>query len=118
VSGRLRALLWLGVLAAPLAWAAHLVAGYEVDESACENGVRTSSVEPTIVAMTVVFGALAVAGGLASLAIVRGVRRGTIDDPRGRVAFMAWSGLAASGLFVVIMVLVAASLVSLDACGR
>jgi hypothetical protein len=118
VSVRLRALLWLAVLAAPVAWAIHLVAGYEVDESACENGVRTSSVEPTIVVLTIVFGALAVAGGLAALMILVRLRRGTIDDPRGRVAFMAWSALAASGLFLVIMVLVAASLVSLDACGR
>jgi hypothetical protein len=111
-------LLWLGVVAAPVAWAVHLVVGYEVDETACENGVRTTSVEPTIVVLTVVLGAAAVAGGLAALTVLRGVRRGTIEDPRGRVAFMAWSGLAASGLFVVIMVLVASALVSLDACGR
>ena len=115
---RYRVLLWAGVLAAPLAWVVHLLVGYELDEAVCATGTGTGKVEPAIAWLTAGLGAVAMFGGVAAVMVALWVRRGAITDPRGRVAFTAWSAAAASLLFLVIMLLVAFALLSLDACGR
>jgi hypothetical protein len=115
---RYRVLLWAGVLAAPLAWVVHLFVGYEIDEAVCANGTGTDKVESAIAWLTAGLGTVAVLGGLAAAIVALRVRSGAITDPRGRVAFMAWSGVAASVLCLAIIVLVASALFSLDACGR
>ena len=117
-----RSLLWFGLLAAPLAWAVQLVAGYATEEAACSTG---GGIEPAwVVGAGSVLGGISIAailvarlGGIAailSLVLVSG--DGHDDDPRGRAAFMAGAGVLASLIFLAAIVLSTVAVASLDAC--
>jgi hypothetical protein len=111
-----RLLLWFGVAGPPAAWTLHLLLGYGYEEAACSNRGGLDVVEPLIVALTVVLAAATLAAGAAGYVSWRATRRGDLDDPRGRVAFMGFSGVVASALFLAIIVFGGVQLVVLDPC--
>lgn len=108
----MRARIWFGVLAPPLAWAAQLVTGYAFEEAGCGRpdgslfGAGLNSLTAIVVTLC---GALALAGGAASLIAWRAARPGS-------GAFMAGWGIAASFIFLLAIVLTGVSLIPLDAC--
>jgi hypothetical protein len=113
-------LLWYGVFGGLLAWAAQLVVGYAFEEIACPAGTKTQEIfgaspELLTVLVTVVAGAIAGGAGAASFVRWRAYA-GSDRDPRGRLEFMAFVGMLASGLFLLIIVLGGLELVGLDTC--
>jgi hypothetical protein len=111
-----RLLLIFGFFGPHAAWTVHLLAGYGYEEAACANGTGVGVVEPFIIGLTVVLGAATVAAGLASLTTLREVKRGELDDPRGRVRFVATFGLLSVPIFLAIIVLGGLMLLALNPC--
>lgn len=107
---------WFGVLAPPLAWAAQLVTGYAFEEAGCGRpdaslfGAGLNGLTAIVVA---VCGALAVAGGAASLTAWRAARSPAAS---GSGVFLATWGITASFIFLLAIVLTGVSLIPLDAC--
>jgi hypothetical protein len=93
---------WVGLLAAPLAWAAQMQALYTMVPWACQTGHRAA-----LVAVSV--GALAVAtvGGLVARRNWARVGRGEPGDEggaRGRSRFLGVAGLVTSAFFFLVVV--------------
>jgi hypothetical protein len=113
-------LAWYGVLGAPLAWAVELLAGYGTQEAACSRGSSSASfagnADSAIGALTVVMLLVAVGGALAARAAGRALAEGEIEDPRGRVAFMARFGTIASLLFALAIVLSGIPIFWVESC--
>lgn len=109
-------LAWIGVLAAPIAWGAQLLVGYSMQEAGCgrpNTHLWGASLDLLTMIALVVSGMIAVAGGAAAVAALRACAD---NDPRGRVFFMALSGIVATVIFAVAIVLTAIPLFSLDSC--
>jgi hypothetical protein len=68
-----------------------------------------------IVLLTIACGAVALGSGIAAFASWRAYANST-RDPRGRLEFMAFLGMLASGLFLLIIVLGGLQLLGLDTC--
>jgi hypothetical protein len=114
-------LAWFAFLGGAGAWTFHLVAGYGLEEVACSPGtagqdVAGVDVELLIAVVTAVAGAVALASGLAGLALHRSLSRGRRDDPRGRLGFMAAAGALAGFVFLLIILLGGIQIVGLDSC--
>jgi hypothetical protein len=114
-------LLWFGVLAGPAAWVVQLVAGYAFQEAACPPSRATMPVldvdtETWIGAISVAAFVVAVLGALAALVSRQAVAAESDADSKGRIAFMADTGLLTSLIFIALIVLGAVALPSLDAC--
>jgi hypothetical protein len=130
--------LWFAVLGGAVAWSAHLLVGWGLEEIACSpvsDGPRVLGVSLTvwIGAATVVLGAVTVAAGLLAWRFWRtegaadpstGVEPGGGDpEPqelvrRGRAGFMALFGLAANALFLLMILYGGVSLLLLRPCAR
>ena len=102
LSARTELLAWFALLGGAAAWTFHLVVGYGLEEVACSPGTAA--------------GAVALASGLAGLALHRSVSRGRRDDPRGRLAFMAGAGALAGFVFLLIILLGGLQIARLDSC--
>jgi hypothetical protein len=114
--------LWFGVLGGPAAWSLQLVVGYGLEEIACSSATAGDDlgglgVEPMIATLTAVLAGVALAAAAVSFRHYQAVSRGRIEDPRGRVGFLALGGAIASALFLVIIVLGGVQLTVLDSCG-
>ena len=113
------ALLWAGLLAAPLAWAGQLIVGYGVEEADCSAGgrmwgIETNTWEIALLAATVV---VALLGCAAAVFVLVGIRRRG-RDPLGRLEFMAGGGILISGIFLALILLGGAASVYLEPCSR
>jgi hypothetical protein len=121
LSARTELLAWFAFLGGAAAWTFHLVVGYGLEEVACSPGtagqdVAGVDVELLVAVLTGVAGAVALASGLAGLALHRSVSRGRRDDPRGRLAFMAGAGALAGFVFLLIILLGGIQIARLDSC--
>ena len=110
--------LWFGLLAAPLAWAAQLVTAWGIEESACERDAAGSvwgiSPQSLTIAVSVAGAAVALA---ALLVAVRAVRQlSQAGEAAARRTFMACAGVLGSALFLGGIALAAAAALSLDSC--
>jgi hypothetical protein len=112
------ALLLYGLLAAPLAWTAQLVVGYGVGEAACSVAGMRWGIEPTTwaLALTAATGAVGLSGLATAGGLARELRRGSSDDPRGRVEFMAAGGVFVSATFLALIVLGGVASLYVEAC--
>lgn len=108
--------IWFGLLAPPLAWAAQLGTGYAFEEAGCGRpdaalfGAGLNGLTAIVVTLC---GALAVAGGVASVTAWRAAKP---SDASGSGVFLAGWGIAASFIFLLAIVLTDVSLIPLDAC--
>ena len=131
-------LLWFAVLGGVVAWSAHLLVGWGLEEIACSPvsaGPEVLGVSLTvwIGVLTVVLGVVTVAAGLLAFRFWR--EEGAADpntriepgggDPEpeehvrsGRAGFMALFGLAANALFLLMIVYGGLSLLLLRPCTR
>jgi hypothetical protein len=103
---RLELLQWFGLLAAPLAWAVQLVAGFGVADAACDGagGVSVTPYETTLTAVALGIALLAEAA-----AVVLFRELATVEEdapgPAGRLRFFAVAALLGNVLFFVIILL-------------
>jgi hypothetical protein len=107
---------WFGVLAPPLAWAAQLVTGYAFEEAGCgrpDASLFGAGLNGLTAIVVIASGALAIAGGAASLTAWRATRP---PAAAGSGEFLAVWGIAASFVFLLAIVLTGVSLIPLDAC--
>lgn len=107
--------LLFALVAAPTAWFIHLLAGYAITSLACGQ----ASARAAIHIISAVFLLIALAGVLVAWRqwqTLRGDAAGTIENTRGRDAFLAVAGLLLSALFAAIIVLAWAALLALGGC--
>ncbi|HEY4132226.1 MAG TPA: hypothetical protein VGM50_16575 [Gemmatimonadaceae bacterium] len=129
--------LWVGVLAAPVAWVIAESVGYVVSSRLCETAgvIATSSVTARAriahFALCLICLFIALIGFGAALSSVRAVRAlRARDDQRvpeniardfihfGRASFMAYGGLFASGLFSLGILLFATPGIVVNVCNQ
>jgi heme/copper-type cytochrome/quinol oxidase subunit 2 len=116
------ALMWIGLFAAPFAWAAQHVTGIELQYAHCHDNtpgpVRDVPVDALTIAVSAAAAAVAVVGGLAALAAWRSARDADDDDapPAGRIHFLAIVGITISPLFLAIIVMSGLGSVFLPTC--
>ena len=102
---------WIGLFAAPFAWAAQHVAGIELTIGQCHDNAAGPAwdvpVDPVTIATTAVAACVAVLGGLAALSAWRATRGVDDDDPPpgGRNHFLATVGMTISPLFLAIILM-------------
>jgi hypothetical protein len=110
-------LLWLGVLGGPAAWALQLLIGWTAEEADCSLGTARAfdATHGVNVWVSVGAGATALAALAAAALVWVGTRRGAAD-PRGRVQFMALSGLLASSLFLALIIVTAVGTTHFQPC--
>jgi hypothetical protein len=115
-------LMWIGLFAAPFAWATQHVIGIELQYAHChDNGPGPAwdiPVDALTIAVSAAAAAVAVLGGLAALAAWRSVRDADDDDapPAGRIHFLGIVGITISPLFLAIIVMSGLGSVVLPAC--
>ena len=121
MSGRVHpALPWVGVIAAPLAWVALLIAGYAIQEAGCapSSGMPVLDIDtsPWIGALSLIAIVAALVGIAAAIVTLRGATARPETDPRGRIAFMGDVGIVVSVIFLAVIVFSGVAVPSLDAC--
>jgi cell division protein FtsX len=109
--------MWFGVAAPPLAWAAQLVTGWLLDEAHCGRGtdewVTRGHLWQAVVSGVAI--AVAAAGVAAAWSTWRAVQAGE-GDARGRTEFLAVTSLSAALVFVLLTVITLAGVLSVPAC--
>jgi uncharacterized membrane protein len=112
--------LWFAVIGAPAAYSVQLGLGYWLVEAACsptgeEWGI---SLGAWAVAVTAAAAAVAVAAGLVSIGLYR--RHGDRHDPppAGRVAFLAAVGMTVSVLFLTLILMTGAGVLTFRVCNQ
>ena len=111
---RVNLLLLFGLLAAPLAWAGQLVAGYQLGDARCSVAGMRWGFDSEAGEAAVLGVALAVAVG--GLAVSWWLERSAGRDARGRVAFMAGGGIFVSAIFLVLILMGGIAALSIEHC--
>jgi hypothetical protein len=118
-------LLWYGVLGGALAWAAHLLVSWGLDELACAAGSERVSGVPLwqAVALAVLIPALVTAGSLVVAVLVwrrttQAERAGAEDRSYGRARMLATLGIWANLLFLAIIGLGGIAVLVFPPCQR
>ncbi len=113
------ALMWFGLLGAPLAWATQHVTGYFLTDAKCPT--QAPAAAWAFDAWTVVVGAVAAAVALAAVVSAYAAWRMTRTEPGGesptaRVHFMATMALLVAPLTLLIIVMSSVGAVVLPEC--
>jgi hypothetical protein len=99
--------MWIGLFAAPVAFAAEHIAGWLISESDCAG--RQAGIDfKTSVGVITVVAALAAATGLASAVVAYRAVTGTDNDappPEGRVWLLSICGVVVSSLLFILILL-------------
>jgi hypothetical protein len=115
-------LMWVGLIAAPSAWAAQHVAGVELTFARCHDGAVGPSwdvpVDASVIAITAASALVAVLGGLAAVAAWHATREADDDDapPAGRIHFLGIVGLTISPLFLAMILMSGIGTLVLPGC--
>jgi hypothetical protein len=113
-------LLWFGLLAAPLAWAAQLVVGYGATIARCTGTAssRSFSLTPWEIVLTAVAAAIALTGQAAAVLVFRSTRgrEETDPPPAGRIRFLVLAALLSNTLFIVVILLGGITAAGLEPC--
>jgi uncharacterized membrane protein YidH (DUF202 family) len=112
--------MWLGVLGAPVAWAASHVIGWGVSEADCEAVGRQWNISfDTWVSVLGAIAALLAVLGIVSAALtyraVKGIDKDA-DPPAGRLWLMSVAGLVVSPLLLVLILLTGSGALLLSHC--
>jgi hypothetical protein len=112
-------LMWLGIAAAPAAWAVEHIFGWGVSEAACDPG-RVGSAFTTWAAVLCAAAAAVALGGLVAAIFafraVKGDAEQDSDPPPGRIWLMSIFGLVVSPIFLMMIVLTGAGTLLLGHC--
>jgi heme/copper-type cytochrome/quinol oxidase subunit 2 len=115
-------LMWVGLFAAPAAWALQHVSGIELQYATCHDNTPGPAydvhVDAWTLAVTIVAAAVAILGGLAAVAAWRATREADDDDapPAGRIHFLAVIGMTITPLFLAIILMSGLGEVFLPSC--
>jgi hypothetical protein len=113
-------LAWIGVGAAPAAWALNHVFGMGLTLAACERAGSSwdIAVHAVTIVLTASMAAIAVLGGVASILAFRAVREAEKDDPPppGRIFFLGIVGMAITPLFLAIILMSGSGVLTLTLC--
>ena len=115
-------LMWVGLFAAPAAWALQHVSGIELQYAQCHDNTAGPAfglnADPWALAITIVAAAVAILGGLAAVAAWRATREADDDDapPAGRIHFLAVIGMTTTPLFLAIILMSGLGEVFLPSC--
>ncbi|HEX5450119.1 MAG TPA: hypothetical protein VFW85_08690 [Gaiellaceae bacterium] len=106
---KLQRLQWVGLLAAPLTWAAQHVVGYGVTQAECGAGGMQWGISNTVwqLTMLAVGGAIVIGSEVCAGIVFARTRDAGKDDPPpdGRMHFLSTAALVANPLFLSIMLL-------------
>jgi hypothetical protein len=109
VTRRVEMLMWLGLFAAPCAFAFEHIFGWGLSEANCEVVGRQWGISFSAwVAVVTAVAALAAAGGTASALLAYRAIKGAESDeppPAGRVWLMSICGIVVSGLLFILILL-------------
>jgi hypothetical protein len=110
------ALQWYALLGAPLAWSGQLVLGYFYTLSLCgPGGPESGGLHVPVGAFSAVVALVAAGGWLAALSLRRATTQG-LDDPLGRIRFIADIGLVIGAIFFAVILYTAAGELALEGC--
>jgi hypothetical protein len=102
------ALMWFGVLGAPLAWTVQHVAGYALTEATCNVAGRAGwnvHMDAWVIVVSAAAAATAVAAGVASVVTYLATRDAGDELPRSRIKFLAIIGMTITPLFLAMIVM-------------
>jgi hypothetical protein len=109
VSRRVESLLWVGLFAAPCAFAFEHIFGWGISEADCAVAGRQWGIDFTSsVAIVTAIAAVAAASGIAASVVAYRAIKGTDNDaapPEGRVWLMSICGIVVSSLLFILIVL-------------
>jgi hypothetical protein len=116
--------MWFGLLGAPSAWAIQHVTGFALTQARCnEAGVHSGlDLNAWTLAVTLVAASLAVLAELAAIKVFRDTSpsegQGGAEEPppRGRIHFLATTGIVISPLFLFIILMSGLGAVFLPEC--
>lgn len=117
---RLELLQWFGLLAAPAAWALHLVLGLYFAEAHCETTrwtVGWFSAQAVLTSVAVLIALLAEAAALIVYRQLRDVA-GDASGPSGRQRLFAVGGLVGNVLFLVAILLTGFAVAATRGCAQ
>ncbi len=113
-------MLWFAVLGAPLAYAVQIGAGYWLAEAECSptGGMWGISLAVWGLVLGAVAAAIALAAGLTALWLFR--RTGDYKEapPDGRIAFLGVVGMTVSSLFLALILISAAGILTYHVCNQ
>ena len=104
---RVETLIWIGLFAAPVAFASEHIFGWLNSEGDCAGHHRGIDIQPSVAVITTLAALAAAAGVAASLSAYRAVS-GTDNDeapPEGRAWLMSICGIVVSSLLLIAIVL-------------
>lgn len=115
---RLELLQWFGLVAAPGAWAVHLVLGLYLAQARCEATHWSSGWSPAQITLTSAAALVALLAEAAALTVYLELRRtsGDAPGPPGRQYFFAVGGLVGNVLFLVAILMTGITVVATQAC--
>jgi amino acid transporter len=112
--------LWFAVLGAPGAYAVQLGLGYWLVEAQCSptGGEWGISLSTWAIIVTALAAAVAVASGVTSLLLYRRHSDRHEPPPPGRIAFLAIVGMTVSVLFLVLVLMTGAGILTFHVCNQ
>jgi uncharacterized membrane protein len=112
--------LWFAVLGAPAAYSVQLGLGYWLAEAACSptGGEWGISLSAWAAVVTASAAAVAVAAGLTSVWLFRRHEDRHDPPPAGRVAFLAAVGMTVSVLFLTLILMTGAGVLTFHVCNQ
>jgi hypothetical protein len=112
--------LWFAVLGAPLAYVLQMGLGYWLAEAECSptGGMWGISLAAWGVVVSAVSAAVALAAGLTALWLFRGSGEYKDPPPRGRIAFLGVIGMTVSSLFLALILMSAAGILTYHVCNQ
>ena len=114
------AVLWLGVLGAPVAWAIQHVTGFALTQARCGEAATRGRWSLNMDAWTIVVSATALAVAVAALAAAivtfRATRGAGSEPPRGRIHFLAVIGITIAPLFLAMIMMSGLGAIFLPEC--
>jgi hypothetical protein len=111
-------LMWLGVVAAPVAWGIEHIFGWGVSEANCDPGRVAGTFNVWAGVLSGAAAGLALGGLAAAIFAFRAVKDvdQDADPPSGRIRLMSIFGLVVSPIFFVMIVLTGAGALLLGHC--